>query len=248
MKSSTARVLLPLALLALVPSAMAQSHIQLIEQTPCLYEFRVWYLTFRRPEPFPVPGDFTPDQCAVAARVHERIQNEQADAEKIPDPSPGPKDEDERAIACLHEYRLWKAIDKGATSFNDALNSFAPFKVHGADQCAEARAAEAKISVANASHAARAKAEAERLRQETARSQATLARKEAADRAAREAMARRPGVRIGMTQQDVLERSNWGPPQSRRRTTTAEGVREQWIYEGSNYLYFENGKLVAIQD
>ena len=248
MAPSTSTLLLSFALLAITDQAIGQSHIQLVEQTPCLYEYRVWFFTFRRPEPFPVPRDFTPEQCVAAARVHERIEREKSDAEDVPDPSPGPTDSDERAITCLHEYRLWKSIDKGATSFDDALKSFAPFKVQGADQCAEAKAADAKIAVATAARAARERADAERLRQETARTQAAQAKKDAADRAFREAMARRPGVRIGMTQQDVIERSNWGPPQSRRRTTTEAGIREQWIYEGSNYLYFENGKLVVIQN
>ena len=55
------------------------------------------------------------------------------------------------------------------------------------------------------------------------------------------------GVSIGMSQQDVLD-SVWGKPRSVNRTTTAYGVREQWIYGGSNYLYFEDGVLVAMQN
>ena len=248
MAPSTSTLLLSFALWAVADQAIGQSHIQLVEQTPCLYEYRVWYFTFRRPEPFPVPRDFTPEQCAVAARVHERVEREKSDADDVPDPSPGPKDPDERAITCLHEYRLWKSLEKGATSFDEALKSFAPFKVHGADLCAEAKAADAKIAAAAAARAARERAEAERVRQEATRLQAAQAKKEAVDRAHREAMARRPGVRIGMTQEDVIERSNWGSPQRRSRTTTAAGIREQWIYEGGNYLYFDNGKLVAIQN
>ena len=31
-------------------------------------------------------------------------------------------------------------------------------------------------------------------------------------------------------------------------TTTASGVREQWVYPGYKNLYFEDGILVTIQD
>jgi hypothetical protein len=30
-------------------------------------------------------------------------------------------------------------------------------------------------------------------------------------------------------------------------TETASGTREQWVYDHRRYLYFENGRLVAIQ-
>jgi hypothetical protein len=55
------------------------------------------------------------------------------------------------------------------------------------------------------------------------------------------------GVRIGMTQDQVLN-SLWGHPQSVNRTTTAYGVHEQWVYGGNNYLYFEDGSLTDIQN
>ena len=55
------------------------------------------------------------------------------------------------------------------------------------------------------------------------------------------------GVSIGMTPEDVIA-SSWGKPKSINRTTTASGVREQWVYGGGNYLYFMNGKLDAIQN
>ncbi len=69
--------------------------------------------------------------------------------------------------------------------------------------------------------------------------------------AAREAevarQARLPGVRLGMSKRTVTTRTNWGAPEHINRTITRSGVREQWVYGGA-YLYFENGKLVAIQD
>ncbi len=57
-----------------------------------------------------------------------------------------------------------------------------------------------------------------------------------------------PDVRIGMSQQTVLNKTNWGRPDSINRTTTANGTREQWVYARGNYLYFTNGILTAIQN
>ena len=57
-----------------------------------------------------------------------------------------------------------------------------------------------------------------------------------------------PGVRIGMTADQVIHKSNWARPASVNRTTTAHGTREQWVYGGQNYLYFTNGILTAIQN
>lgn len=64
--------------------------------------------------------------------------------------------------------------------------------------------------------------------------------------AAEKARKKREGVRIGMSQQDVLD-SSWGLPQKVNRTTTARGVREQWVYDGG-YLYFEDGILTTVQN
>ena len=60
-------------------------------------------------------------------------------------------------------------------------------------------------------------------------------------------LAKLPGVKIGMTADQVLYKSNWSKPKSINRTTTQYGVREQWVY-GDSYLYFDNGKLTAIQN
>lgn len=63
----------------------------------------------------------------------------------------------------------------------------------------------------------------------------------------RAAEAKKRGVVIGMTPDEVLA-SSWGRPDSVNRTTTVHGTREQWVYGGYNFLYFEGGKLVAIQN
>lgn len=69
----------------------------------------------------------------------------------------------------------------------------------------------------------------------------------AAERAEATARAKRPGVRIGMTSKQVMNSTHWGRPESINRTVTGRGVREQWVYEGGSYLYFDNGILRVIQ-
>ncbi len=58
---------------------------------------------------------------------------------------------------------------------------------------------------------------------------------------------KKEGVKIGMTREEVLG-SNWGKPTRVNKTTTANGTREQWVYESGNYLYFNDGVLTAIQN
>ena len=55
------------------------------------------------------------------------------------------------------------------------------------------------------------------------------------------------GVTIGMSPEQVLA-SKWGKPREINRTQTTNGTSEQWVYGGSNYLYFRNGVLEAIQN
>lgn len=67
-----------------------------------------------------------------------------------------------------------------------------------------------------------------------------------------EATRHKRGVSIGMTTDEVLK-SNWGKPEHINRTTTANGVEEQWVYRSGNYLYFEENEygllvLTSIQN
>lgn len=55
------------------------------------------------------------------------------------------------------------------------------------------------------------------------------------------------GVFIGMSTEEVRT-VGWGRPDSINRTITARGTREQWVYGGRNYLYFEDGFLTTIQN
>lgn len=59
---------------------------------------------------------------------------------------------------------------------------------------------------------------------------------------------KKPGVRIGMTKNQVLTKTSWGKPDDINKTTDRTGTFEQWIYGDENYLYFKNGILVSIQN
>jgi hypothetical protein len=57
-----------------------------------------------------------------------------------------------------------------------------------------------------------------------------------------------PDPSIGMIAEDVVNGTTWGKPDDVNRTTTKNGVSEQWVYPGDRYLYFEDGILTAIQE
>jgi hypothetical protein len=50
---------------------------------------------------------------------------------------------------------------------------------------------------------------------------------------------------IGMSAESALQR--FGQPRKINRSTTASGVREQWVYADGQYVYVENGRVTAIQ-
>jgi hypothetical protein len=51
---------------------------------------------------------------------------------------------------------------------------------------------------------------------------------------------------IGMSEEQVLA-SCWGKPKSRRKVGVEGLMRDQWIYGEGRYLYFDNGRLFAIE-
>lgn len=206
--------------------ANGQSHLELVSQTPCLEEYRAWIYTFRRAPVFTPPSQFTAEACALAAAVHERIEAEQAEAALILSEHARARDADEQVIPCLQEFRVWQALHGSRQSLESGLSTFVPFKLYNRQECVSASQINERITV--------------RKRERAKREQAA--------RAQREAFARRPTPRIGMSRDEVVNATNWGKPLSIRRTTSASVVREQWIYGDKHYLYFENGKLTAIQD
>lgn len=52
-------------------------------------------------------------------------------------------------------------------------------------------------------------------------------------------------VRIGMTK--AMCEESWGTPDDINKSVGSWGTHEQWVY-GDSYLYFEDGKLTAIQN
>lgn len=102
-----------------------------------------------------------------------------------------------------------------------------------------------------AKHQGIADPELEQLASKIRAGAAAAERKKAADaKAAADksdlAKRRKEGINIGMTREDVLK-SNWGRPERVNTTVTTRGTREQWVYGGSQYLYFDNGILTAVQ-
>ena len=244
----TRLLLAGLAAVTLSQCAAAQSHIQLIENTPCLYEYRIWSLTFRRPEPFPIPREFTATQCAAAAQLNDRIESERALAEQVLDLSKGSADLDERAIDCLREFRHWRKTASNPTEFADALQTFPPFRVHGEDICREAKSADERISQAALAKAAKEKAETVRRAQLQEKEESVRVQKEAGARAAREAQARLPPPSIGMSAAQAITGTNWGKPVARRSTTTKDGVVETWTFYDYKSLTIVNGKVTIISE
>ncbi|MFC5403922.1 hypothetical protein [Cohnella soli] len=53
---------------------------------------------------------------------------------------------------------------------------------------------------------------------------------------------------LGMTAERLLESKSWGKPKDINRTTTKNGVREQWVYYGDKYVYLEDGIVTSIQE
>jgi hypothetical protein len=63
------------------------------------------------------------------------------------------------------------------------------------------------------------------------------------------AAAKKEGVTIGMTKEQVLG-SSWGKPSRINTSTYSFGTKEQWVYDRyqNGYLYFENGILTSISN
>jgi uncharacterized protein YceK len=63
-----------------------------------------------------------------------------------------------------------------------------------------------------------------------------------------QAQASKPGVRIGMTADQVRNETFWGAPLTVHVISTAKGSSEQWVYPHGYYLYFTNGILTSGQN
>ncbi|WP_138755770.1 tetratricopeptide repeat protein [Paenibacillus sinopodophylli] len=70
--------------------------------------------------------------------------------------------------------------------------------------------------------------------------------KENAELPKEEVVIEKPFPAIGMTKQEV-KNSKWGTPKDINKTITKYGTNEQWVYSLSEYIYFEDGIVTAIQ-
>jgi hypothetical protein len=52
---------------------------------------------------------------------------------------------------------------------------------------------------------------------------------------------------IGMDSESIKQ-SSWGKPNKVNSTVTQYGTIEQWVYDNRGYIYFEDGKVSAIQE
>lgn len=76
---------------------------------------------------------------------------------------------------------------------------------------------------------------------------AVVEKKQATEKKRQLAEWKKEGVSIGMTKERVIQ-SSWGKPEKINSTTSLNGTREQWVYRGHNYLYFQDGILTTIQN
>ena len=58
---------------------------------------------------------------------------------------------------------------------------------------------------------------------------------------------KKPAARIGMSQKQILNNTNWGKPKDTSTTIDASGTLERWMYSSTHSLYFKNGKLIKIE-
>lgn len=130
--------------------------------------------------------------------------------------------------------------DAAWASHDDLMQKTATANAEAARQAETERlrkASEAK-ALAEASAAARLRV--------LAAEEALLNRRIETERAAAARRAKLPGARLGMTMTQVRDQTNWGPPESMRRTLTTSGATEMWFYGAGQHLYFVNGRLASI--
>lgn len=150
-----------------------------------------------------------------------------------------PRDPEIAAIVAANEKRAQDLLvrceaEKVQTSKALREKKIRPETLFSAREC-KAVLSQEDLAILEASD----KAEAEKLRV------LAQAREKKAE-AQRKAQAKKEGVRVGMSMDEVLE-SSWGRPTKVNKDISDGLVREQWVYGGRNYLYFYNGKLRSIQ-
>lgn len=72
-----AAAVLMLVLLRAGAAWSTTDYLQLIKDTPCAVEYRLWFFSFRRTDFFVAPPPFTQEECDKAAKVSHEIDDQQ---------------------------------------------------------------------------------------------------------------------------------------------------------------------------
>lgn len=59
---------------------------------------------------------------------------------------------------------------------------------------------------------------------------------------------KKPGVRLGMSEHQVINETSWGKPKWVNNVVNPRGKLSQWAYGNGNYLIFVDGVLVEWQN
>lgn len=188
------------------------------------------------------------DDAARQAALKQQAEIEQIAATEECKSSLSAKTAEYRKRMAAREYL------SAANSLRRCSQLLADAKIKAMVKDAEVRSYVSELSNGNASAANRLKA-MDRLTRDYPdaakkyeKDRAKISALASAERQEREFSGRfqRP-IRIGDSESQVMS-VGWGAPSKVNRTTTAAGVQEQWVYEGNRFLYFDNGRLTAIQE
>lgn len=72
-----AAALLTVSVLCAGPAASSTDYLQLIKDTPCAFEYRLWFFGYRRTDFFIAPAPFSQDECDRAAKISHSIDEQQ---------------------------------------------------------------------------------------------------------------------------------------------------------------------------
>jgi len=92
----------------------------------------------------------------------------------------------------------------------------------------------APVPVRTAEEAARAEADQKAAAEKAKLDEAAFAKSPAGKK-----------VGVGMSAEQV--RLSWGKPEKVNSTVYGRGTHEQWVYGGSQYVYFEDGVMTSLQ-
>ena len=243
---------LPALLLAAIaePTRVEVDQTEVVRTTPCLFEVRMNGANGNTAQKF----GFTREQCEAAIVVQKRLQ---AEWEQSIDDELRP-----RAVADTRSASAPAAghIAKRCTNMRgrivqDCLRAFSEAARYTDEYMRDQaeRPGIAALAQSNAAIEAEDTARKQAARESAAKKRVLQQQADAqAARAKLEEECTRKGLKLGAAtlgmSAEAARECGWGQPNSVHRTINAAGAREQWVYENYRFLYFQNGKLEAIQD